>query len=109
MTASANTTAKQTIRIEDIKVGNRFRKDLGNIDDLAKSIQKIGLLHPIVINENNELVAGQRRLEACKKIRWTEMPCTIINISDLTQGEFIENTARKDFFRKTGDIRGGRK
>jgi hypothetical protein len=55
--------AKEIRRIEYIIIGNRFRKDLGDLDSLAKSIAEIGLLHPIAIAENNELVAGQRRLE----------------------------------------------
>jgi ParB family transcriptional regulator, chromosome partitioning protein len=55
------------------------------------------LLHPIVINENNELVAGQRRLEACKTLGWIKIACRVVNISDIIKGEFIENIARKDF------------
>jgi ParB family transcriptional regulator, chromosome partitioning protein len=50
----------------NIKVGRRFRKDLRDIDAFAKPIQEIGLLHPVVINQNNELVVGARKLEACK-------------------------------------------
>jgi ParB-like nuclease domain len=88
---------KETIMIAYIKVGSRFRKDLGDIDCLAQSIQEIGLLHPVVINENNELIAGQRRIEAYKKLGRKEIPCRVLNISDLIKGEFIENTARKDF------------
>ena len=41
-TTEVNPTFKQT---KDIKVGNRFRKDMGDIDSLAKSVQEIGLLH----------------------------------------------------------------
>jgi hypothetical protein len=36
------------MKIVDIKIGNCFRKELGHIDSLAKSIQEIGLLHPVV-------------------------------------------------------------
>ena len=63
-----------------IKVGSRFRRDLGDIDALAKSISTVGLLHPIVINENNELIAGVRRLEACKKLGWTDIPVHVVNL-----------------------------
>ena len=47
------------MKIIDIKVG-----DLGDIKTLAKSIQEIGLLHPIVVNQYNELVAGQRKIRS---------------------------------------------
>jgi len=66
------------MKISDIIIKNRFRKDLGNLEDLKKSIKEIGLLHPIVINENNELIAGQRRLESCKQLGWKDIPVTII-------------------------------
>jgi ParB/RepB/Spo0J family partition protein len=43
----------------------RQRKDLGEIQKMAESIQNFGQLQPIVINRNNELIAGGRRLAAC--------------------------------------------
>lgn len=43
--------------IHYIKIGKRFRKDIGDITSLADSIKNIGLLHAVVVNENNELVA----------------------------------------------------
>ncbi len=36
--------------IADIKLGQRHRKDLGDIEALAASIKEVGLLHPVVIN-----------------------------------------------------------
>jgi ParB/RepB/Spo0J family partition protein len=93
------TTIKQTkrIRIEDIIVGNRFRKDLGDIDSLTKTIRDVGLLQPIGITENNQLVYGARRLQACKRLGWTEIPVNVITLKDIIKGEFVENSARKDF------------
>lgn len=88
---------KTTIPIKDIKVGSRFRKDLGDTDGLAKTIQDVGLLQPIGVTEDNQLVYGARRLEACKKLGWSEIPVNIIAIRDIIKGEFIENSARKDF------------
>lgn len=68
--------------INSIKIGKRFRKDLGDIDALARSINEIGLLHPIVITPDGELLAGQRRLEACKKLGWGEVPVRIIETKE---------------------------
>lgn len=85
------------VLISEIKVGKRFRQDLGNIDSLAESIQGVGLLHPIVISEDKELIAGYRRLEACKKLGWTDIPEHKVPLKDLAKGEFHENHVRKDF------------
>jgi N6-adenosine-specific RNA methylase IME4/ribosomal protein S14 len=80
-----------------IKVGPRHRRDLGDIDALAKSISQHGLLHPIVIDENNTLVAGGRRLEAVQRLGWQDVRVTVVNIADIARGEFAENMDRKDF------------
>ena len=70
---------KQAIKIADIKIGSRLRKKLTNIDSSAASIAKVGLLHPPVIDENNnKSIAGFRRIKACEKLGWTEIPVTRI-------------------------------
>lgn len=43
----------------------RHRKELGEIKDLLASIERLGQIEPVVINRNNELIAGGRRLAAC--------------------------------------------
>ncbi len=85
------------IAISSIKVKQRFRKDLGDIKALAQSIQKVGLLHPVVLNEKHELIAGQRRIAACRALGWEKIPAHIVNLSNLREGEIHENMARKDF------------
>lgn len=83
--------------IKDIVIENRFRKDLGNIKTLAKSISDIGLLHPIVVDKNNNLIAGRRRLNACDSLGWEKIPVHIVSLKDLKRGEFDENAIRKNF------------
>jgi len=70
------------VNIENIKVGPRHRRELGNIAALAESIAAIGLLHPIVVAPDGTLIAGQRRLEACKRLGWSEIPVTTIEVDD---------------------------
>jgi hypothetical protein len=43
------------------------------------------------------LVAGHRRLEACKRLGWGKVPVHIVPLKDLAKGELHENTVRKDF------------
>jgi ParB/RepB/Spo0J family partition protein len=87
----------QRIGIADIKVGDRHRRDLGDIDALAASIAAVGLLHPLVIRPDGMLIAGERRIEAHKRLGRTDIPVTIVPLDDIVRGEFAENTARKDF------------
>lgn len=85
------------VKVTEVIVGSRFRKEVGDLSSLVESIREVGLLHPIVVNEKRELIAGVRRLEACKKIGWTEVPVHVVPLDELVKGEFHENTVRKDF------------
>jgi ParB family transcriptional regulator, chromosome partitioning protein len=46
--------------ISAITIGNRHRRDLGDVSGLANSIAELGLLHPIVIRADGRLIAGER-------------------------------------------------
>jgi DNA modification methylase len=53
------------VRLDDIKVSeDRQRKDMGDLEELALSILKNGLLNPIILTRDNQLIAGERRLKA---------------------------------------------
>jgi ParB family chromosome partitioning protein len=64
--------------IGNVRVGERTRRDLGDVVALAESIDDIGLLHPITVDETGRLLAGARRLAACKHLGWTEIPARIV-------------------------------
>jgi ParB-like chromosome segregation protein Spo0J len=83
--------------IADIKVGKRHRRDPGDIAGVAQTIAEFGLLQPIPIQPDGTLVAGWRRLEACKLLGWQTVPVTVVPILNIVMGELIENTQRKDF------------
>jgi ParB/RepB/Spo0J family partition protein len=92
--------------IDKITVGPRYRQDLGDIAGLAKSIQAVGLLQPIVLTPHGELVAGGRRLEALKQLALEEpafkevQAYVVTNLDDALlrlRAEGDENTCRKDF------------
>lgn len=88
------------IAIDEIKIGDRKRKQMGDIDALAKSIDTVGLLHPIVASTDHQLICGGRRLEACKQLGWKTVEVTIAtSINDVERAELAEleeNTCRKD-------------
>jgi ParB-like chromosome segregation protein Spo0J len=86
-----------TMKIADIEIGSRARRDMGNIQALADSIKAIGLLQPIGVNQANVLVFGERRLRACQHLGWTEIPVWELNLTHILQAEFDENEIRKQF------------
>ena len=85
------------MKITDIQIEKRYRSDLGSLDSLCRSIEEIGLLHPVVVTPDARLIAGQRRLEAYKQLGWQDIPVTIIELEDILKGEHDENACRKDF------------
>jgi ParB family chromosome partitioning protein len=77
-----------------------LRDDLGPMEGLIFSIKEKGLLQPIVVRpvENAfEVIAGNRRLEACKRLRVKNVPCYIVGRDDKQAYEvsLIENIQRK--------------
>ena len=83
--------------LDSIRIGDRFRHDIGDISELAASIDDHGLLHPIVVTSDDMLIAGRRRLEACRALGWTEIPVTVIDPFDIRKVEAEENQQRVDF------------
>ena len=83
--------------VKQIRVGRRYRKDLGDVQSLADSMDQIGLLHPVVVTPQDQLVAGRRRLEAAKLLKWRTIPVHVVDLENIVEGELAENVHRKDF------------
>ena len=54
-----------------------------HIQELAENIRRHGLLNPITVDKNHVLIAGLHRLEAVKILEWTEIECTICDLTGL--------------------------
>jgi hypothetical protein len=85
------------IAIKDVIIGERHRREMGDVAGLAASIEAVGLLHPPVVDKNNVLVAGERRIRAALLLGWTDISVTVIDIAEIVLGEYAENEVRKDF------------
>lgn len=86
-----------TMAVDAVAIGERVRKDMGDLAGLAESIKAHGLLHPVVVTAEGLLIAGHRRLEAVKLLGWESVPVTVLEVADLLSAERDENAARKDF------------
>ncbi len=86
------------ISICEIKVSSGRREaDPDDVRELADSIRELGLLHPIIVDKKNNLIAGLHRLEAAKLLDWTEIECTVSSLEGLQAelAEIDENVVRK--------------
>jgi ParB family transcriptional regulator, chromosome partitioning protein len=82
---SVNRSKFTIIRIDDIVVRDRIRIELSGFRSSAEDIGKNGLLHPIVVNEDNVLITGYRRLEAHKLLDKDEIEVHVVPINDIMQ------------------------
>lgn len=85
------------MNFSDIKTNNEYLRLTSDVAMLSKSIEQVGLLHPLSVNSKNELLAGGRRYSAIKKLGWEKVEVNIIKKSDLEQ-ELVsidENLVRK--------------
>ncbi len=74
-----------TILIKDNRLQPRQTYDVVKIDELAASIKEKGLLQPIVVRKSGdgfEVVAGERRLKAARKLGLEKVPVIIKNVDD---------------------------
>lgn len=94
---AARAPARLSLPLDAVKIGTRHRGKMGDIDGLARSIKAVGLLHPVVIRPDGLLIAGERRLVACRKLGWAEVPITEVDLDQVARGELAENSDRKDF------------
>lgn len=87
-----------------IVIAGRTRSDMGDLDGLAQSINDVGgLLMPIAVKPNGELIAGHRRLLAWQRSDFKDQPIPVhyVDVDAIASGakiaEYTENIARKDF------------
>jgi N6-adenosine-specific RNA methylase IME4/ParB-like chromosome segregation protein Spo0J len=88
---------RSTVAIAAIKLGERHRRDMGDVAALAESIRTVGLLHPPVVRSDGALIAGARRIAACRLLGWKDVPVRVVHLEHIVRGEFAENAHRKDF------------
>jgi len=79
-------TQVQLIPTKDLTVSPlNVRRTPGDVSELQKSIGSVGLLQPIVVREVGgrfEVVLGQRRLLACKALKWKTVPAIKRQMTD---------------------------
>ena len=75
-------TAEKVTRapIDRVQIGRieipreRLGDKLGSVVALKRSIDELGLIHPILLTERDQLIAGARRLRACDLLGWKSIP-----------------------------------
>lgn len=61
-----------TLALSDIKRNSEYLRLNTDVETLKKSIEKVGLINPLTINNESELLAGARRFQAMSELGWSE-------------------------------------
>ncbi len=79
------------VQLTDIEIKYNPRTQFDGIDDLAKSINELGILQPLAVSKNGNgkfvLLDGQRRFMACQKLGLKEIPVIERNLDEQQQKE----------------------
>jgi ParB family chromosome partitioning protein len=75
--------------------------DNGALAELAESLREHGLVQPIVVRQQGDryqLIAGQRRLAAAKRVGWPSILARVLEVDDRQMAEIaiVENLQRRD-------------
>lgn len=83
--------AKISVQFIVVNREKRQRRTVGTVQDLADSIKRVGLINPITIDRENVLIAGERRLEACRLLSPDyKIPCRYLDELDSIELQLIE-------------------
>jgi ParB/RepB/Spo0J family partition protein len=94
----------QTIHLSDLRPSpTNPRKRKGNIDDLIKSIEKLGVLQPPLVRAvagkgGFETIFGHERIRAAKEAGLDELLCDVRDLTDneVLEAQAVENSQRTD-------------
>ena len=82
-------------KLESIKRLNKYHNNSRKhskeqIDQIKKSIKEFGFTNPIIIDENNMILAGHARFSAAKKLNMKEVPCLMLSgLSDVQKRAYV--------------------
>lgn len=110
MSTEPSPAVLENIALNELLIGERFRQDYGEMEDLVESVKDKGILTPITVRRLTnpptgfseckfELMAGGRRTVAAKSAGLTHIPALIRDLEgdlDLREVELFENVFRKD-------------
>lgn len=85
-------------KLSELKATNPYLRLGTDVSELEKSIQTLGLIAPLVISNDNVILAGARRYQALLNLGYTEAPVIVVDKGELEK-ELVsidENLVRKD-------------
>lgn len=85
------------VELAKIKVGKNYSRThgIGDITELVDSMREHGLIQPISVDRDHNLIAGFRRVAAAVELGWVEIPATWYYGENPKQANLVENMNRE--------------
>lgn len=91
----------EQIELTKVKIVGRLREDLGDLEPLKKSMSLRGQYQPILLDEDNALLAGGRRCAAAGELGWKTIGYTRRGKVSALDSKIIELEENLDGIRKS--------
>jgi len=87
------------LSIAEIEIGQRRAVNAAKVQELADSIREVGLLNPITVTDDGQLVDGLHRIEAARALGWHEIEADLVTLDGLhaALAEINENLIRHGY------------
>ena len=72
-------------KLSALKLNSDYLRVATDVTSLKKSLESVGLIHPVTINQDDELLAGARRFQAVRELGWDEIPVHVVDRDVLVQ------------------------
>lgn len=82
------------IPVSAITIRDRYRKDMGDLKELADDIKDIGLLQPVLVTKARVLIDGERRIRAVTSLGWDEIEVRVLDLANPLKGERGANLSK---------------
>lgn len=74
-----------TRKLSELKLNSEYLRRDTDVSSLKQSIISVGLIHPLTVNADDELLAGARRYQAVSELGWEEVPVQVVDRDVLVQ------------------------
>ena len=90
----------EEVPLEKLKIRNdRVREVIGDLAELMKAMSEVGLLNPLTVDDDYNVIEGTRRYYSAKNLGWSKITCDRrIGLSEYQKItiEIDENLRRKN-------------
>ena len=72
-------------KLSEVKQLSDYLRQGTDVEALKKSLESVGLINPVTVNERLELLAGARRVQAARELGWETIPAQVVERETLEQ------------------------